>query len=106
MVTHLQWLCILKRHLCYICRSSFQVILGRIQWQATGVGVVVVAAERIAHPNYNPITQANDIALLRLPNPVPINSKYFSPVLTYVVVCVAQPPVMGVTALWLLHILV
>jgi len=80
--------------------------LGRIQWQATGVGVVVVAAERIAHPNYNPITQANDIALLRLPNPVPINSKYFSPVLTYVVVCVAQPPVMGVTALWLLHILV
>jgi len=105
MVTRLQWLCELKRYLCYICRSTFQVILGRIQWQASG-GVVVNAVQRIAHPNYTASTLANDIALLRLPNPVSISSKYSSPVSTYVAVCVVRPHVIGVTALWLLHILV
>jgi secreted trypsin-like serine protease len=53
------------------CGSSgtFQVRLGRIQWQASG-GVAVNAAQRIGHPNFNSRTLANDIALLRLPNPV------------------------------------
>jgi len=104
-VTHLQWLCELKRYLFYICRSTFEVILGRIQWQAS-CGVIVFAARWIGHPKYNPSTLANDIALLRLPKFLCMNSKYPSPVLTYVVVCVVQPHVMGVTALWLLHILV
>jgi len=54
---------------CGNAGSSFQVTLGRINRQAAG-GVVVVAAQRIGHPNYNPSTIANDIALLRLPNPV------------------------------------
>jgi len=104
MVTHLQWLCKLKRYLCYICRSTFQVRLGRIQWQASG-GVVVTAAQRIGHPNYNPSTLANDIALLRLPNNVPFTSKYPSPVSTCVVVCVSLAKCDQCSTLWLLHVL-
>jgi hypothetical protein len=77
-MTHLQWLCELKRYLCYICSSSFQVILGRIQWQGSG-GVVVNAVQRIGHANYNPSTLANDIALLRIPS-VAFTSEYDSPV--------------------------
>ena len=95
MVTHLQWLCELKKYLCYICRSSFQVILGRIQWNETG-GHVATAAQRIGHPNYNTSTLQNDIALLCLTNPVNLTSKYPSPVSTYLVVCVVWPHVIGV----------
>jgi len=104
MVTHLQWLCELKRYLYYICRSSFQVTLGRVQRLVAG-GVVVNAAQRIVHPNYTSSNLANDIALLRLPNSITFTSKYPSPVLTYVVVCVVWPHVIGVQTLWLLHIL-
>ena len=102
-MTHLQWLCELKRYLCYICRSSYQVILGRVQWNGPG-GVVVSATQRIEHPNYNSDTLINDIALLRIPF-VTLTSKYPSPVLTWVVVCVVWPHMIGVTTLWLLHIL-
>ena len=63
------------------------------------------AAQRIAHPNFNPSTLANDIALLRLQPPVTFTSKYPSPVLTCVVVCAVRPHVIGGTTLWLLHIL-
>ena len=87
MVTHLQWLFDQKRYLCYICRLSFQVVLGRIQWQGSG-GVVVAATQWIGHPDFNSVTLANDIALLRLANPVTFTSKCPSPVLNYVVVCV------------------
>ena len=103
-MTHLQWLCELKRYLCYICRSTFQVRLGCIQWQSPAC-VSRTVAQRIVHPNYNPSTLANDIAVLRLSQSVTFTSKYPSPVSTYVVVCVVQPHVMGVTTLWLLHIL-
>ena len=94
-VTHLQWLCELKRYLCYICRSSFQVRLGCIQWQSSAC-VSRAVAQRIAHPNFNPSTLANDIALLRLQSNVTFNSKYPSPVSTYVVLCVVWPHVFGV----------
>jgi hypothetical protein len=59
---------------CGSAGSSFQVILGRIRWQATG-GVVVTTTNRTEHPDYNrPVRLANDIALLRLPNSVPTNN--------------------------------
>jgi hypothetical protein len=78
-VTHLQWLCKLKRYLCYICSSSFQVILGRIQWQGSG-GVTILTSSKFVHPSYNPSTLANDVALLRLPSAVTLTSEYPSPV--------------------------
>ena len=98
-MTHLQWLCELKRYLRYFGRSTFQVILGRIQWQQAGVGVVVMATQRIGHPDYNSWTLANDIALLCIPA-VTLTSKYPSPVFTRVCVCVCvcivRPHVIGV----------
>jgi secreted trypsin-like serine protease len=45
--------------------SSFQVRLGCTQWQSSGC-VSRAVAQRIQHPNYNPSTLANDIAVLRL----------------------------------------
>jgi len=86
MVTYLQWLCELKSYLCYICRSSFQIRLGCIQWQGSNC-VSRTAAQRIGHPNYTASNLANDIALLRIQNPVPINGKYPSQVSTYIAVC-------------------
>jgi len=65
-VTHLQWLCELKRYLCYICSFAFEVILGRLHWNGGG-GVSELTAQKIVHPNFNPSTLANDIALLYLP---------------------------------------
>jgi len=78
-----------ERYLCYICRSAFQVVLGHIQWQQAGNGVVVLALQRIPRPVYNRLTRlANDIALLRIPA-VTLTSKYPSAISTYfVVVCV------------------
>jgi len=78
-VTHLQWLCELKRYLCYICRSLFQVILGRLEWQGSG-GDYQIAESKIVHSGYNPSTLANDVALLRLPTPLIFTSEYPSPV--------------------------
>jgi hypothetical protein len=78
-MTHLQWLCELKRYVCYICSQTFNVRLGRLQWQQN-VGVAVNAAQRIAHASYNPSTLANDIALLRLPSAVAFTSEYPSQV--------------------------
>ena len=103
-MTHLPWQCKLKGYLCYICRTSFQVRLGCIQWPGSDC-VRHMAVQRIAHPNFNPSTLANDIALLRLQPPVTFTSKYPSPVLTCVVVCAVRPHVIGGTMLWLLHIL-
>jgi hypothetical protein len=77
-VTHLLWLCKLKRYLCHICRSQFQVILGRLQWNGVG-GVTVLTTSKIVHPDYNPTTISNDVAVLRLPNPVEFTSEYPSP---------------------------
>ena len=94
MVTHLQWLCELKRYLCYICRSSFSVRVGCIQWQGNNC-VVRNAVQMLIHANFNPTTLANDIALLRIPA-VTFTSKYTSPVSTYVVVCVVWPHVIGI----------
>jgi len=74
-VTYLQWLCELKRYLCYIFRSSFQVILGRLQWNGDG-GVSVLTSQKIVHNSYNSQTLTNDIALLRLPSPVSFTSEY------------------------------
>ena len=73
-VTHLQWVCELKRYLCYICRTSFQVILGRLCWNGTD-GVTELTSDKIVHDNFNPTTLANDIAILRLPTPVTYNSE-------------------------------
>ena len=79
-VTHLQRLCELKRYLCYICRrNSFQVILSRLFWSGTG-GISQVTTNKIVHPNYDPSTISNDVALLRLPIPVTFTSEYPSPV--------------------------
>jgi len=77
-VTHLQRLCELKRYLCYICRSSFEVRLGRRCWQESG-GVVQVTSFKIVHPNYDPSIISNDVAVLRLPAPVTFTSEYPSP---------------------------
>jgi len=63
----------------YIFRTSFEVILGRIQWNGAG-GVIEVTTEKFVHPNFSAPTLANDIALLRLPNAVAFNSEYPSPV--------------------------
>ena len=106
-MTHLQWLCEIKRYLCYISRLIIQVILGRIQWQGSGgVSVIVFGTQWIQHPNYNPSTLANDIALLRIPA-VTLTSKYPSPVSTYVVcVCVCSAATCDrCSTLWLLQIL-
>jgi hypothetical protein len=103
-VTHLQWPCELKGYLCYICRSSLEVILGCIEWRRPEC-VRVMVAQRIGHPSYFPFLLTNDIALLRLQHSVPLNGKYPSPVLTCVVVCAVRPHVIGGTTLWLLHIL-
>ena len=73
-VTHLQWLCELKRYLCYICRTSFQVILGRLYWNGTD-GVTEQTSDKIVRLDFNPSTLANDIAILRLPTPVIYNSE-------------------------------
>jgi D-arabinose 1-dehydrogenase-like Zn-dependent alcohol dehydrogenase len=78
-VTHLQWLCELKRYLCYICRSQYQVICGRQAWQGSG-GVSIMTSTKIVHGGYTPSTLANDIALLRLPTPLSYTSEYHSPV--------------------------
>ena len=78
-VTCLQWLCELKRYLYYICSSSFQVILGRLQWNGSG-GVSVMSSVKIVHTSFNPTTLLNDIALIRLPSPVPETGEYPSPV--------------------------
>ena len=77
-MTHLQGLCELKRYLCYICSFSLQVILGRLQWSGTG-GVVVMTSNTIVHPDYNPWTLANDVALLLIPS-VTMGGEYPSPV--------------------------
>ena len=74
-MTHLQWPCELKGYLCYICRSSFQVILGRLQWNGAG-GLSIMTSDKTVHSGYNPSTLTNDIALLRLPNPVTFTSEY------------------------------
>ena len=78
-MTHLRWLCELKRCLSFICRSSFQIFLGCIQWQASSC-ITRVGAQRINHANYNPSNLNNDIALLRFNNPVTFTSEYVSPV--------------------------
>jgi len=57
-------------------------------------------AVQTGHPNFNPSTLANDIALLHLQHPAPLNGKYPSPVLTCDVVCVMWPYVISVTTLW------
>ena len=94
-MTHLKWLCELKRYLCYICRSQVKVRLGCIEWQESDcVGVHV--AQVILHANYSRLTLANDIALLHLVNPVTFTSKYPSRVLTYVILCVVRPHVIDV----------
>ena len=74
-VTYVQWLCELKGYLCYICNSSFQVILGRLQWNGAG-GVSIMTSDKTVHSGYNPSTVANDIALLCLPSPVTYTSEY------------------------------
>ena len=79
--------------------------MGRIQWQQAGDGVVVTAAQRIVHPSYIALILLNDIALLRLPNPVTFTSKYPSPLLTYVVVVCSAATCDLCSTLWLLHIL-
>ena len=64
-----------------------------------------MVAQRIGHANFNPSTLANDIALLRLQSLVTFTSKYPSPVLTCVVVCVVWPHVIGGKTQCHLHIL-
>jgi len=88
--TYVQWLCELKRYLCYICSSSFQVILGRLEWNGAG-GVVSLTSNKIVHSGYNPSTLVNDIAVLILPNPVTFSSEYPAQF-----VCVMQPHVIRV----------
>ena len=73
-VTHLQWLCELKRYLCYICRTSFEVILGRLN-RTESDGVTELTSDKIVHNSFNPSTLANDIAILRLPTPVTYTSE-------------------------------
>jgi hypothetical protein len=77
-VTHLHWLCELKRYLCFICSSSFEVICGCIEWQGDDC-VRQTTTNWIGHGAYNTSNLANDIALLRLSIAVPTNSEYPSP---------------------------
>jgi len=86
-VTHLQWLCELKRYLCSICSSSYQVTLGRLQWNGSG-GVSILTTDKTVNSGYDFSTLANDIAVLRLPNPVTYTSEYPAQVSSTVVVCV------------------
>jgi hypothetical protein len=102
-VSHLYWLCELKRYPCYFCRSSFDIRAGCLQWQGTDC-VRRTAAQRIVHPAYNDQTLINDIALLRVGTAFPTNSKYPSPVSPYVAVYSAATCDCCST-LWLLHIL-
>jgi hypothetical protein len=85
-MTCLQWLCKLKRYLYYICSSSFEVILGRLQYNGVG-GVSVASSTKIVHTGYNSATLANDIALIRLPAPVPETGEYPLPV-SFMLLCV------------------
>jgi Trypsin. len=49
--------------------------LGRQQWNGNG-GVVVLTSSKTVHSGYDSSTLQNDIALLRLPNPVEYTSEY------------------------------
>ena len=103
-MTHLRWLCLLKRYLCYICRSAFQIILGRIQWQGSGC-TTRVGAQRINHANYNPSNLNNDIALLRFNNAVTFTSEYVSPVYRMLFCVCSAATCDRCSILWPLHIL-
>ena len=94
-MTHLRWLCELERCLCYIFRSSIQIFLGCIQWQASSC-TTRVGAQRIIHPNYNPSNLNNDIALLRFNNAVGITGSMFHRFTVCCFVCVVRPRVFGV----------
>ena len=93
-MTHLQWICELTKYLYYICRTTFQVILGRVQLPGSG-GIVQVTTNKIVHPNYNPRTLANDIALLRIEIRHIANSEYPSQV-SLMLLCVHCGHVIGV----------
>ena len=86
-MTYLQWLCELKRYLCYICSSSFQIILGRLQWNGDG-GLSIMTSNKTVHSGYNPSTLTNDVAVLRFPNPITFTSEYPAQVSPTGVVCV------------------
>jgi len=103
-LTHLQWICKLTKYLSYICRTSFQIILGVIQLWGSG-GVTRITTNRIVHPNYNPATLANDVALLRFSPPVLISGEYPSPV-SLMLFCVCTAVICDLcSTLWLLPIL-
>jgi hypothetical protein len=93
-VTHLYWLCELKRYMCYICRSSIIVILGCVQWQAPKC-VRIPVISMIQHPQYNSRKLNNDVALLRLQFAPQINSEYISPV-SLMLLCAVRPRVIAV----------
>ena len=100
---HLQWLCELKRY-PYVCSFKFHVILGRLQWNGVG-GISIMTSNKIVHPNFNPSTLANDIAILRLPTPVTYTSEYPSPVSLILLFMCTAATCDRYSKLWILHIL-
>jgi len=78
--------------------------LGRLYWNETD-GVTERTSHKIVHPDFNPTTLANDIAILRLPIPVIYTSEYPSLVsLMLFCVCIAATCDQCST-LWTMHIL-
>jgi hypothetical protein len=63
----------------YRYRSAyFDVFLGahNVRLTSEPTRVEVRATQKIIHPTWNPSTLAGDIALIRLPSPVTLNSKF------------------------------
>jgi hypothetical protein len=63
----------MKAWLWYYRGSSFEVILGAHRIQENEASQVwIITRETVIHPGWNPLTLANDIALLRLPTKVAV----------------------------------
>jgi secreted trypsin-like serine protease len=64
-----QW--ILTASHCLHKMSFVQVTIGDLIRDQTEIGEInMVSREFFTHPDYNPITMENDIALLKLPKPI------------------------------------
>ncbi|KAI4898820.1 hypothetical protein NFI96_004287 [Prochilodus magdalenae] len=60
---------------CFETTVRFAVRLGDyLQYKTEGSEVTIIVSKAIPHPEYNPVTADNDIALLRLGSPVKFNT--------------------------------